>query len=94
MNKLTWHEDLIPPDEVWVKIGGDKGGTSFKMSFQIVNIAKPNSVKNSTVFALFEAPDSVYNLHIALDKYKDVITDLQASMWKSVKIKCLHYCNV
>ena len=59
-----------------------------------LSILLSQTVKNSTVFALFEAPDSVYNLHIALDKYKDVITDLQASMWKSVKIKCLHYCNV
>lgn len=32
---LTWHDDNIPRDEVWVKIGGDKGGGSFKMSFQV-----------------------------------------------------------
>ena len=73
---------MIPSDEVWIKIGGDKGGSSFKMSVQLVNVEKPNSVKNSTVFALFEAPDTVANLHIALDRYKNAISDIQASKWR------------
>ena len=73
---------MIPSDEIWLKIGGDKGGSSFKMSIQLVNVEKPNSVKNSTVFTLFEAPDSVVNLHIALDRYKSMITDLQSSKWR------------
>ena len=34
---LMWHDGGIPADEVWIKIGGDKGGSSFKMNFQIVN---------------------------------------------------------
>ena len=73
---------MIPSHEIWIKIGGDKGGSSFKVSFQLVNVEKPNSVKNSTVFALFEAPDSVVNLHIALDRYKSVMTDIQKSKWR------------
>lgn len=32
---LTWHNGTIPTNEIWVKIGGDKGGGSFKMSFQV-----------------------------------------------------------
>ena len=28
LNKLTWHHGAIPADEVWVKIGGDKGRSS------------------------------------------------------------------
>ena len=32
---LTWHDGSIPRDEIWVKLGGDKGGGSFKMSFQV-----------------------------------------------------------
>lgn len=32
---LTWHDGGIPKDEVWVKLGGDKGGGTFKMSFQV-----------------------------------------------------------
>ena len=73
---------MIPSDEIWVKIGGDKGGSSFKMSLQIVNIAKPNSVHNSVIIALFEGPDSVINLHTALDRYCDVIHDIQNSRWR------------
>lgn len=73
---------MIPSDEVWIKIGGDKGGSSFKMSVQLVNVEKPNSVKNSTVFSLFEAPDTVANLHIALDRYKNAISHIQGSKWK------------
>lgn len=80
--KLIWHNGSIPHNELWVKVGGDKGGSSFKMSLQLVNVMKPNSVKNSCVFALFEATDSPANLHIALARYKDEITDLQTSTWK------------
>ena len=25
---LTWHEGCIPEEEIWLKIGGDKGGGS------------------------------------------------------------------
>ena len=34
---LTWHDGTIPDDEIWLKLGGDKGGGYFKMNFQIVN---------------------------------------------------------
>jgi hypothetical protein len=32
--RLTWHDDLIPEDEIWLKIGGDKVGGSFKCYFE------------------------------------------------------------
>ena len=32
---LTCHGDAIPKEEIWVKFGVDKGGGSFKMSFQV-----------------------------------------------------------
>ena len=38
LNQLTWHNGLIPADEIWLKLGGDKGGSSVKISFQVVNI--------------------------------------------------------
>ena len=50
--RLTWHERYISASEVWIKIGGDKGGGTFKMNFQIVNIATPNSVHNTSVLLL------------------------------------------
>ena len=82
MNQLTWHEGLIAEDEIWLKLGGDKGGSSVKASFQIVNVNKPNSVRNSCVFAVFEAPDSVFNLHLALDQYCTSVAELQKTKWR------------
>ena len=82
LGQLTWHDGLIPPTEIWVKVGGDKGGTSFKASLQIVNVERPNSVKNSCVFAVFEAPDTYTNLYIAFKQFKNQITDIQQSKWK------------
>lgn len=80
--QLTWHEGLIPSDEIWVKLTGDKGGGTFKMSFQICNINHPNSPANTCIFCIFLAYDSVTNLHIALDKYTEQITDLSAKKWR------------
>lgn len=84
MGRLTWHDGLIPPDEVWLKIGGDKGGGSFKMSFQIANILHPNSIYNTVVFCAFEASDTSSNLHIALDRYSQQIRDLKDLKWQYV----------
>ena len=44
-NQLSWHDGLIPPNEIWIKLGGDKGGSSVKLSFQMVNTEIPNSVQ-------------------------------------------------
>ena len=71
LNLLTWHDGDIPPNEIWIKIGDDKGGSSFKMNFQIVNTPKPNTPKHTCIFTTVEAPDSITNLHVALDRYKD-----------------------
>ncbi len=35
--------EVVPENEIWIKIGGDKGGGSFKMNFQICNVLTPNS---------------------------------------------------
>ena len=63
-------------------LGGDKGGSSFKASFQILNVDKPNSIRNSCVFAVFEATDSVFNLHLALDQYRESVSELQKTQWR------------
>ncbi|KAL5494131.1 hypothetical protein EMCRGX_G015408 [Ephydatia muelleri] len=85
--RLTWHDGVIPASEIWLKLGGDKGGGSFKMNFQIVNVAAPNSVHNTCVFCCFEADDTVTNLHIALDRYKDQVAHLQGMQWRQYTIK-------
>ena len=67
VGRLTWHNGIIPQTEVWVKLGGDKGGNTTKMNFQIVNVPTPNSIHNTCVFCCFAATDSVTNLHSALE---------------------------
>ena len=76
---------MIPQDEIWVKIGGDKGGGSFKMSFQICNVPHPNSVQNTSVITAFQAGDSAINLHVALDRYKDQVKDLNGMKWRYIQ---------
>lgn len=79
--QLTWKRGM-PDSELWVKLGGDKGGTSFKMNFQIVNTSAPNSVRNTCVFTAFEAPDSKTNLHVTLERYQGPVSLLQTQTWK------------
>ena len=47
-----------------------------------MNVNNPNAVQNTYVFAVFAAPDSVLNLHVALDHYKDQVDDLQTTQWR------------
>ena len=79
---MTWHNGAIPEDEVWLKLGGDKGGGTFKFGFQHLNVQSPNSPENTCVFTLFEASDSYTNLHICLDRYKDEIDALESNTWR------------
>lgn len=69
-------------DEIWLKIGGDKGGNTFKMVFQIVNTKAPNSPSNTCVFSIFEAPDSVTNLKVVGDRFGQEIGNLEKHTWK------------
>lgn len=81
--RLTW-ENAIPDNEVHIKLGGDAGGGSFKMAFQIANLEKPNSKTNTIVFSLFAAKDSWANLKTALLRYKDQVNILKESKWRLV----------
>ena len=84
MGNLFWYDGMIPDSEIWLKLGGDRGGGSFKMNFQIVNTKAPNSVHATCVFSCFEASDSITNLHIALDRFKEEIADLNGMIWRCV----------
>ncbi|XP_078676403.1 uncharacterized protein LOC144913533 [Branchiostoma floridae x Branchiostoma belcheri] len=48
--KLTWHEDEISEEEVWMKILGDHGRGSFKMAFQPLNKPQTN-LKAPNIFS-------------------------------------------
>ena len=69
-------------DEIHVKIGGDHGGGSFKMSYQICNTNNPNSKNNSIVFSLFEAKDHRTNLVVGLSRFQEEIEEIQAMFWQ------------
>ena len=60
-NLLVSHP-FIPDDDIHVKIGGDHGGGSFKMSYQIANVSNPKKLDDAVIFSIFEAKDSRANL--------------------------------
>ena len=79
VSRLTWH-GMLPEEEIWVKLGGDKGGSCMKVHAQVCNVPMPNSPRNTSVFTVFEAPDTSTNLHIALTRYKEQVIQLQSLM--------------
>jgi hypothetical protein len=79
---LTWHNDAIPSQEIWIKIGGDKGGGSFKMNFQIANLLHPNSSHTTCVFSCYEADDTITNFHVALDRFRSEVNNMGTAQWK------------
>ena len=89
-HRLTWHGGVIPEEEIWLKIGGDKGEKSVKTSFQICNTPNPNSVQNTVVFSVFEAKDTPVNLHIALDRYHEQVEALQKQSWRYADMAVIH----
>eukprot|EP00731_Ephydatia_muelleri_P034946 Em0087g15a len=62
--RLTWHNGVIPASEIWIKLGG--GGT-FKMNFQIVNVAAPNSVNNTSLERYKEQVEHLQGMTWSLD---------------------------
>ena len=85
VNRVTWHQGAIPENKVWLKLGGDKGGTpisTMKMCFQHLNVTNPNAPENTCVFSMFEASDSYTNLKIALSRHTDEINGLENCTWR------------
>ena len=85
---LYWH-NALPEQEIWIKLGGDHGGGSFKLSFQIANVQQPNSTKNTVPFILFSAKDYISNLTTALKPFQDKILQLRNTSWKDKKIRVI-----
>ena len=76
------NQEQIPSGEIWLKIGGDKGGKTMKLNFQIMNCVHPNSPTNTCVFSAFEAPDTRNNILIALERYQSQIQHLKDLKWR------------
>lgn len=86
---LTWHDGTIPDDQIWIKIGGDHGKESMKLTFQIINLQKPNAKQNVFVFAYAPVPDSHENLLTLFEtiKMKSVFESLNAFQWKEKTLR-------
>ena len=69
-----------PNTEVHVKIVGDHGGGTFKMSYQIANVANPNSKDTTLVFSLFKAKGYRINMKTGLSRLAQQIDELQNMM--------------
>ena len=80
--QLTWHDGNIPEDTLYIKLGGDHGQGTMKFECQVANVAKPNSTKNTVVFAIFEAKDTRNNLRTILMRYKEQLEELKKSKWQ------------
>ncbi|XP_072013609.1 uncharacterized protein [Amphiura filiformis] len=84
---LTWHNGMIPDTEIWIKIGGDKGGGTMKMFFQIVNINNPNAGRNTVTFASFAGPDTPDNMTATMEQYEDQIKALENMSWRGYSFR-------
>lgn len=82
-NELTWRNGTIPSNKIWLKLGGDHGGGSFKFVMQIANHELPNSVFNTIPICIFDCHDTYNNLATALSIYADQIRKLQSEVtWR------------
>ena len=95
---LTWHNNAIPEDQIWLKVSGDHGGGTFKMSLQIANMQSPK--RNTFMICMANAKYSGYNVKEILCTYRKEIDALENMTWKGKTIK-LHMfgdydflCNV
>ena len=82
--KLGQHH-AIPEKEIWIKLGGDHGGGSFKFVFQVANVSNPNSLHNTIPVCVFEGPDNVSNLETAIGIYREHVVKLQETVWRGHK---------
>ena len=88
--QLNW-DCGIPDDEIWVKLGGDHGGGSFKLTVQVCNLDNTNSKLNTIAFACCKAKDYYQNLKDICSHYISDLNCLSQATWKDKKIKVFLY---
>ena len=66
---------------MWIKIGGDHGGDSFKLVLEAADVDNRNSNDNTFLIRMVECKDSKENLRKMLDPVKDQINALDAMTW-------------
>ena len=85
-NKLYDHP-FIPATEIHLKIGGDHGGKSFKMSCQVGNVENLNKVENTFIFSIAEAKDYKSNLMMVLQRFIPQIEQFKKITWQDKVFK-------
>ncbi|XP_047136184.1 uncharacterized protein LOC124813329 isoform X3 [Hydra vulgaris] len=85
-NSLVYHK-FIPQKEIKIKIGGDYGGRSFKMCYQVVITLNPNSTENTIVFNIFESKDLRVNIKVGMTRFQKQIEDLQTMKYRGNNIR-------
>ena len=78
---LTWHEQ-IPENQIWIKVGGDHGGGSFKLAFHVCNVRKPNAPCNTICCLVFEAKDNRLNLETLTPVITEQLQTLKQQTWR------------
>ena len=73
---------MIPEDKVWLKVGGDKGGSTFKLSVQLANVPIVNSVKNTYVITCYQGSDTITNLQVTIARYREQLHELLEIGWR------------
>ncbi len=95
MHRLTWHGGKIPENEVWIKLGGDKGGGSFKMTFQICNVTHPNSPVNTCALSVCsEIKEKSVTAHKLVRTNNYVYNNYRTIKHSYRRQSCTSYCFV
>ena len=85
-DKLTWHDDTIPHDQIWVKFGGDHGKGNMKYTMQIANTPKPNSKENTFVVGKTDTKDNHTNISTCMSFLWPQLEELIRCEWKDKKM--------
>jgi hypothetical protein len=83
---LNWHDGSIPKDQLWVKIGGDHGKGSFKLTMQVANLDKPNFKFNTVLIGMARVKDNYENVEKVMKIMKPGIESLKDLVWKEKKV--------
>lgn len=76
------YHDAVPHEEIWIKSGGDNGGTeTFTLLFQMRKLAHPNSIQNTISLLVFAGDDLPCNLEATFNLFQGQIEKLQATTW-------------
>ena len=62
----------------WLLFAGDKGGNHMKFHVEVINSKKAGSVDNVNIYCMFEAQDSVENMHKVWLPYYEEVKAMQA----------------